>query len=209
MTRGKRNRVWHQRHTSDHYVRQAQAQGWRSRAVYKLMEIDARDHLLKAGLTVLELGAAPGSWSQYVAQRVGLSGRIIALDALAMAPLDKVEFVQGDFCDDDMPHRLRALLATKRADLVLSDMAPNITGITAIDQPRAMELAELALQLAQEVLKPGGDFLVKLFQGEGFDRYVTAVQGLFVKAAVRKPTASRPHSREVYLMAKNYQVTKV
>lgn len=209
MTRGKRNRVWHQRHTSDHYVRQAQAQGWRSRAVYKLMEIDARDHLLKAGLTVLELGAAPGSWSQYVAQRVGLSGRIIALDALAMAPLDKVEFVQGDFCDDDTPHRLRALLATKRADLVLSDMAPNITGITAIDQPRAMELAELALQLAQEVLKPGGDFLVKLFQGEGFDRYVTAVQGLFVKAAVRKPTASRPHSREVYLMAKNYQVTKV
>ncbi|HEX2241715.1 MAG TPA: SAM-dependent methyltransferase, partial [Gammaproteobacteria bacterium] len=175
----------------------------------KLMEIDARDHLLKAGLTVLELGAAPGSWSQYVAQRVGSSGRIIALDALAMAPLGKVEFVQGDFCDDETPRRLRALLATKRADLVLSDMAPNITGITAIDQPRAMELAELALQLAQEVLKPGGDFLVKLFQGEGFDRYVTAVQGLFVKAAVRKPAASRPHSREVYLMAKNYQVTKL
>jgi 23S rRNA (uridine2552-2'-O)-methyltransferase len=206
MTRGKRTRHWHQQHTKDYYVRQARSQSWRSRAVYKLEEIDARDHLFKAGMTVLDLGAAPGSWSQYAAQRVGSQGRVIATDLLSMAPLENVEFVQGDFREQKILRQLLERLGAARAELVMSDMAPNITGVMAIDQPQAMDLAELSLQLAQQVLKPGGDFLVKLFQGEGFDRYVTAVRAQFGKAAVRKPAASRTHSREVYLVAKNYRL---
>lgn len=170
------------------------------------MEMDARDHLFKAHSIVLELGAAPGGWSQYAAQHVGPRGRIIALDVLEMAPLEDVEFVRGDFLDETMPGRLQALLGPARIDLVLSDMAPNITGVMAIDQPRVIYLAELALQFAQEALKPGGNFLVKLFQGEGFDNYVSTVRSRFEEAAVRKPEASRAHSREVYLVAKNYQV---
>jgi 23S rRNA (uridine2552-2'-O)-methyltransferase len=206
MTRVKRGRGWHQQHNDDHYVQQAREQGWRSRAVYKLKEIDARDHLFKAGMRVLDLGAAPGSWSQYAARRIGSQGRVIGIDVLSMAPLQYVDFVQGDFREENAPRKLLEMLQSERADLVLSDMAPNITGVMTIDQPRAMDLAELALQFAEEALKPGGDFLVKIFQGEGFDHYVSAVRTRFSKAAIRKPAASRPHSREVYLVAKSYHI---
>lgn len=206
MARGKRSRSWQRQHSSDYYVRQAREQGWRSRAVYKLEQIDARDRLFKAGMIVLDLGAAPGGWSQYAAQRVGPQGRIIATDLLPITPINKVEFVQGDFREGATFRQLLQQLGPSRADLVLSDMAPNITGMTAVDQPQAMDLADSSLLLAQEVLKPGGDFLVKLFQGEGFDRYVRAVRALFDKVSVRKPAASRPHSREVYLVAKNYRL---
>ncbi len=206
MTRGKRSRSWHQQHSRDYYVRQAREHGWRTRAVYKLKEIDARDHLLRAGMIVLDLGAAPGGWSQYAAERVGARGRIVAMDMLPMAPVQNVEFVQGDFREETALRHLLERLGPTRADLVMSDMAPNITGTMAVDQPHAMDLAELSLQLAQQMLKPGGDFLVKLFQGEGFDRFVQAVRAQFANAAVRKPAASRPHSREVYLVAKNYRL---
>jgi 23S rRNA (uridine2552-2'-O)-methyltransferase len=206
VARSKRSRSWHQQHSSDYYVRQAREQGWRSRAVYKLEEIDTRDHLLRPAMTVVDLGAAPGGWSQYAVRRVGPQGRVVAMDILPMSPLANVEFIQGDFHAEATLHQLLDTLSADRAGLVLSDMAPNITGTTAIDQPHAIELAELSLQLAQAVLERGGDFLVKLFQGEGFDRYVSAVRALFHKAAVRKPAASRPHSREVYLVAKNYRL---
>lgn len=205
MTRSKRTRAWHQQHSSDHYVRQARSDGWRSRAVYKLQEIDGRDRLFTAGMTVVDLGAAPGGWSQYAAQRIGPQGKIVAIDLLPMNPLANVDFVQGDFRDEAGLGQLMEHLPSRRANLVMSDMAPNITGVMVIDQPRAMDLAELGLQLARNVLTPGGAFVVKLFQGAGSDKYVRAVRRLFTKAAIRKPAASRPHSREVYLVAKNYR----
>jgi 23S rRNA (uridine2552-2'-O)-methyltransferase len=207
MARGKRSRSWLQRHSNDYYVRQAREQGWRSRAVYKLKEIDARDHLLKAGMTVVDLGSAPGGWSQYAAQRVGRQGRVIAMDMLEMAPILNVEFVQGDFREKaGLRQLIEQLGAGGRADLVISDAAPNITGMPAVDQPQVMDLAELSLQVAREVLGPSGCFVVKLFQGQDFDRYVLAVRACFDKAAVRKPAASRPNSREVYVVAKYYRL---
>lgn len=205
MTRSKRTRTWHQQHSGDHYVQRARSDGWRSRAVYKLQEIDGRDRLFKPGMTVVDLGAVPGGWSQFAAQQIGPQGRIVAIDLLPMTPLANVDFVRGDFRDAAGLGQLMELLPGRRANLVMSDMAPNITGVMAIDQPHAMDLAELGLQLVRDVLTPGGDFVVKLFQGAGSDRYVRAVRKLFTKAAVRKPAASRPHSREVYLVAKNYR----
>lgn len=206
VTRGKRSRTWHRQHSNDPFVRQAREQGWRSRAVYKLQEIDQRDRLFKPGMTIVDLGAAPGGWSQYAAARIGSRGRIIALDILLMEPLERVEFLQTDFSEDAGLRLLMERLDGARADLVMSDMAPNITGMTAIDQPRSLALAELGLQLASEVLKPGGDLVVKLFQGAGFDEYVRAARACFATAQVRKPAASRAHSSETYLVAKNYRV---
>jgi 23S rRNA (uridine2552-2'-O)-methyltransferase len=206
MTRGKRSNNWHQRQNRDYYVRRAREHGRRSRAVYKLEQIDARDHLLRPGMTVVDLGAAPGGWSEYASQRVGPQGRVVAVDMLPMTPLPNVEFIQGDFREVSTLHQVLDRLVPGRADLVLSDMAPNITGMSAVDQPQALGLAELGLQLAQEVLICGGNFVVKLFQGEGFDSYVSAVRILFRTTAIRKPAASRPHSREVYLVAKNYLI---
>ncbi len=206
VTRGKRSRTWHRQHCSDPFVRQAREQGWRSRAVYKLQEIDLRDRLFRSGMTVVDIGAAPGGWSQYAMARIGGRGRIIALDILPMEPLEGVEFLQIDVSEKGGLRLLIEHLDGARADLVISDMAPNISGRTAIDQPRSLALAELGLQLASEVLKPGGDFVFKLFQGAGFDEYVRAARASFAKATVRKPEASRAHSREVYLVAKNYRV---
>ncbi len=206
MKSGGRTRDWHQRHTRDPYVRGARERGWRSRAVYKLEQINARDHLFKAGMTVLDLGAAPGSWSHYAAHQVGAKGRVIATDVLWMPPLANVDFVQGDFREESLQRELLTKLSPSRADLVLSDMAPNITGVAVADQAQVMVLAQSSLALAQEILKRGGDFVVKLFQGEGFDQYVLAVRALFAKAVIRKPAASRSHSREMYLVAKNYRL---
>ncbi|MGH8501733.1 MAG: RlmE family RNA methyltransferase [Gammaproteobacteria bacterium] len=206
MTRAKRARNWHRQHISEHYAHRAYEQGWRSRAVYKLEELDKRDHLFRPGMTVLDLGAAPGGWSQYAARRVGETGKVIALDMLPMQPLAGVEFVQADFRDESVLQQLSQRLGCRPLNLVMSDMAPNLTGVAAIDQPRVMDLAELSLQLARESLARGGDFLVKLFHGKGLDGYVSMVRRMFGKAALRKPAASRSQSREVYLVAKNYQL---
>lgn len=205
MTRGKRVRAWHQQHSSDHYVQQAHGQGWRSRAVYKLQELDRRDRLFKPGMTVVDLGAAPGGWSQYATRQIGTQGRVIAIDLLPMQPLAGVDFVQDNFGEETGLREIMARLRGHGADIVISDMAPNITGVMTIDQPRALDLAELALLFAQDVLKPAGDFVVKLFQGAGSQEYVRAVRERFTKVAMRKPAASRAQSRETYLVAKNYR----
>ena len=196
---------WYDRHVRDPYVRKAQQDGYRSRAVYKLLEIDERERLLKKGMTVLDLGAAPGGWSQVAAERVGPGGRVVALDLLQIDPIPGVEIIQGDFTDETV---LQTVLATLDGpvDLVLSDMAPNITGIRSVDLPRAMYLAELALDCARQVLRPGGSFLTKLFHGEGFDDYVKLARTCFGTVKVRKPRASRPKSRETYLLARNHRL---
>ena len=197
------SRSWLREHFSDEYVKLAQQQGYRSRAVFKLAEIDERDRLFKPGMIVVDLGAAPGGWSQYAAQRIGRRGKIIALDILPMEALPGVSFIQGDFCEDAVLQELNAAMAGEQADLVLSDMAPNMSGMNAVDQPRAMYLAELALEVAVQVLKPTGTFVVKLFQGEGIDAFQRQVRAAFSSVVVRKPKASRSRSREVYLLARN------
>src|SRR5680860_36486 len=206
MTRARRARNWHRQHAANHYTHRAFDEGWRSRAVYKLEELDRRDHLFRPGMLVLDLGAAPGGWSQYAAKRVGNAGEIIALDILPMQPLPGVAFVQVDFRDDSALQHFSQKLRSRRVNLVMSDMAPNLTGVMAIDQPHAMDLAELSLQLTRDSLAKGGDFVVKLFQGEGFSAYVSLVGKSFGKVALRKPAASRSQSREVYLVAKNYRL---
>lgn len=200
--RSKSSQRWLAEHHADAYVKRARAEQWRSRAVFKLAELDEKYRLLRAGATVVDLGAAPGGWSQYAVQKVGPRGRVVALDILPMTPLAGVDFIQGDFHEAAPLAALEAALAGQPVDLVMSDIAPNISGVTAVDQPRAMALAELAYEFAAEWLKPGGDFLVKVFQGEGFDAFVAAARGRFGKVMVRKPDASRPRSREVYLVAK-------
>ena len=208
-TRSKSSQRWLKEHFSDPYVKKAQAEGLRSRAVYKLEEVVARDRLLKPGMTVVDLGAAPGGWSQWVrAELDRLSqggaqdpGRVIALDILEMPTLAGVDFLHGDFRDDAVLSRLEAALGGKPADLVLSDMAPNKSGMDAVDQPRAMHLAELAMEFADRHLKPGGTFLIKLFQGVGFDEYVRQLRRRYAKVAIRKPAASRKRSPEVYALA--------
>jgi len=197
---------WRERQERDPYVAQARRGGWRSRAVYKLAQIDAKEKLLRPGMVCVDLGAAPGGWSQYVGDRLDGRGRIIAVDLLAMDALSGVEFIQGDFREDAVLQELQAALGDARADLVLSDMAPNISGNRAVDQPRSMYLAELALELCGRVLKPGGDFVCKLFQGEGSDDFVAAARAHFGRVRVMKPGASRAGSREVYLVARNYQL---
>lgn len=204
MARTKSSRRWLKEHFDDEYVRRAQREGWRGRAVYKLIEIQDKDRLLRPGMTVVDLGAAPGGWAEYAARILGPKGRLFALDILPMDPIPGVEIIQGDFRDQAVMERLVEAMGGTRADLVMSDMAPNISGVSAVDQPRAMYLAELALDLAGRVLTEGGDFLVKLFQGEGFDDFVAQVRGRFRKVQFRKPKASRARSREVYLVARGH-----
>ena len=197
---------WRERQERDPYVQRARKEGWRSRAVFKLEEIDRRERLLKPGMVCVDLGAAPGGWSQYVTEKLDGRARIIAVDLLEMDALPCVEFVQGDFRDDDVFERLLALVGEDGADLVMSDMAPNISGTRVVDQPRSMYLAELALDLAQRVLKPGGSFVCKVFQGEGFDKFVRDARNAFGRVRVIKPDASRAASREVYLVARNFSL---
>ena len=206
MARSKTSGRWLREHFDDEFVKRAQQEGYRSRAVYKLLEIDNKDRLLRPGMTVIDLGAAPGGWSQVARDRVGAKGCVVALDILPMDPIPEVEIVEGDFREEAVLNRLLAVLGERRVDLVMSDMAPNISGEKSIDQPRAMYLVELALDLARTVLNPGGDLLVKVFQGEGFDTYLKALRGSFGKVVTRKPEASRARSREVYLLARNYRV---
>ncbi|MDD5249370.1 MAG: RlmE family RNA methyltransferase [Rhodocyclaceae bacterium] len=191
-----------QEHVNDPYVQKAKAEGWRSRAVFKLIEIDEKDRLLRPGMTVVDLGAAPGSWCQYAAKRVQPGGRLIALDLLEMTPMNGVEFIQGDFREDAVLHQLEAALGGRPVDLVLSDMAPNISGIAVSDQARIMHLAELTLEFCRDHLKPGGDLLVKVFQGSDFTDLLKAVKLAFETVAVRKPAASRDRSAETYLLAR-------
>ncbi|WP_024891018.1 23S rRNA (uridine(2552)-2'-O)-methyltransferase RlmE [Luteimonas huabeiensis] len=200
--RSKSSQRWLAEHFSDPYVKRAQAEGMRSRAAYKLEELVARDRLLKPGMTVVDLGAAPGGWSQWVRQALGDEGRVIALDILEMPPLAGVEFLHGDFREDAVLSRLEAALDGRPVDLVLSDMAPNKSGVGAVDQPRAMHLAELAMAFADDHLRPGGAFLIKLFQGVGFDDYVRELRHRYDKVSVRKPAASRQRSPEVYALAR-------
>ncbi|MCC7417748.1 MAG: 23S rRNA (uridine(2552)-2'-O)-methyltransferase RlmE [Acidobacteria bacterium] len=199
--RSKSSRRWLREHFADPFVKRAQAAGWRSRAVFKLEEIDRREHLLGPGMTVLDLGAAPGAWSQYARRRVGRSGRVIASDILAMEAVPGVDFLQGDFRDAAVLERILALTGSGTVDVVLSDMAPNLSGMDVIDQPRAMHLAELALDTAGRVLKPGGNALIKTFQGAGFQQLVAAARQRFARVRCLKPEASRARSAETYLLA--------
>jgi 23S rRNA (uridine2552-2'-O)-methyltransferase len=206
MSRSKSSARWLREHFTDEYVRLAREQGYCSRAVFKLMEIQARDRILKPGMTVIDLGAAPGSWSQFAVQQVGRQGKVIALDILPMEPLAAVEFIEGDFREQETLDRLLALLTGRPVDLVISDMAPNTSGIKAVDQPRGIYLAELALDLARQCLRPGGDLLLKAFQGEGFDNLLRELRRSFATVSSRKPKASRPRSPEAYLLARNYHL---
>jgi len=200
-TRSKSSQRWLKEHFSDPYVKKAQAEGLRSRAAYKLEELFARDRLLKPGMVVVDLGAAPGGWSQWVRQALGEGGRVIALDILDMPPLAGVEFLHGDFREDAVLSRLESTLAGEPVDLVLSDMAPNKSGMDAVDQPRMMHLAELAMDFADRHLRPGGAFVIKLFHGAGFDDYVRELRRRYARVAIRKPAASRKRSPEVYALA--------
>ncbi len=207
MTRPKRKRAWLREHFDDAFVKRAQKEGYRSRAVYKLVEIDERDRLFRAGQTVVDLGAAPGGWSQYARKRVGARGRVVALDILPIEPLQGVDVIQGDFTEQAVLGLLLDKLGGAAVDLVISDMAPNMSGITVSDQPRSIYLAELALDFAAKVLRPGGNFLVKAFQGEGFHSLHKQMQSRFEKLVSRKPRASRPRSREIYLLGRGFKGT--
>ena len=200
-TRSKSSQRWLKEHFSDPFVKKAKAEGLRSRAAYKLEELVERDRLLRPGMVVVDLGAAPGGWSQWVRQALGERGRVIALDILDMPPLAGVEFLQGDFREDAVLSQLEAMLVGTSVDLVLSDMAPNKSGVDAVDMPRAMYLSELAMDFADRHLRVGGDFLIKLFQGVGFDDYVKELRRRYEKVAIRKPAASRKRSPEVYALA--------
>ncbi|MCW8945032.1 MAG: 23S rRNA (uridine(2552)-2'-O)-methyltransferase RlmE [Sedimenticola sp.] len=206
MKKSKSSHQWLDRHFNDEYVKRAQAEGYRSRASYKLLELQEKDRLLSPGQVVVDLGAAPGGWSQVALKLVGEKGRVFALDILDMDSIGGVEFIQGDFREDSVLEQFHALLDGRPVDLVISDMAPNVSGMSAVDQPRAMYLCELALEYAREVLRPGGSFVVKVFQGEGFDQYIKEVRSSFAKVVTRKPAASRSQSREVYLVARSYNV---
>ena len=197
------SRRWIHEHVNDEYVKLARKLGYRSRAVFKLLELQERDKLFRPGMIIVDLGAAPGGWSQVASKCVGAKGRVIAIDILAMEPLSGVEFLQGDFGDDAVLDELLALIGGAEVDWVISDLAPNLSGIDSVDQPKSMELADLALDLAAKVLKTGGGFLVKMFQGEGFDPFLVSVRQQFKKVVIRKPKASRDRSREVYILAKN------
>lgn len=206
MKRSKSSRQWLDRHFNDDYVKRAQQEGYRSRAVYKLLEIQERDHIIKPGMRVVDLGAAPGGWSQVARRLVGDKGQLAALDILEMEPIAGVSIIQGDFREQGPLQELRNLLAGEPVDLVISDMAPNVTGMSSVDQPRVMYLCELALEFARECLRPGGGFVVKIFQGEGFDQYLKELRGLFGRVVSRKPKSSRPKSREIYLVAGNFKL---
>lgn len=193
-------------HVDDEFVRRARLEGWRSRAVYKLQEVDEKYGLVRPGMTVVDLGAAPGAWSQYVARKLDGRGRVVALDLLPMDPLGGVEVIQGDFREPEVLAALEAALDGAKVDLVLSDMAPNISGVSAVDQPRSAYLVELALDFARRHLAPGGALVAKLFQGEGADALVAEARRMFGTVRIRKPRASRDRSREVYVVAENYRL---
>ncbi len=197
---------WRQRQEKDPWVQKARRDGWRARAVYKLEQIDRKERLLKPGMLCVDLGSAPGSWSQYVTETLKGRARIVAVDLLQMDTLPDVEFIQADFREAETVEAILEALGGERADLVMSDMAPNLSGNKAVDQPRSMYLVELALDLCREVLKPGGDLVCKLFQGEGSDAFIAEARRQFDKVRVMKPEASRPGSREVYLVARNYRM---
>ncbi|HST27391.1 MAG TPA: 23S rRNA (uridine(2552)-2'-O)-methyltransferase RlmE [Rudaea sp.] len=201
VARSKSSSRWLKEHFSDPFVKRAQAEGWRSRAVFKLEELIERDRLLKPGMLVVDLGAAPGGWSQMVRERLGDKGRIVALDILPMQGIAGVEFIEGDFREDEVLKRLEATLNGAPVDLVLSDIAPNMSGVETSDQARVMHLAELAQEFAAVHLKPGGAFVVKLFQGRGFDEYVKNLRKAYERVSMRKPKASRARSPEVYALA--------
>lgn len=201
MKRTKTSKAWMMEHVTDPYVQLAKHEGYRSRASYKLLEIIERDHLLKSVTRVVDLGATPGGWSQVVAQKLAGQGKVIALDLLEMAPLAGVTFIQGDFREDAVLAELVKALDGRPVDLVISDMAPNLSGVGLVDQARAMHLAELALEFALQHLKPGGSFLVKVFQGDGFDEYIRTMRGHFRLVATRKPKASRGRTNETFLLA--------
>ena len=197
-----KNRSWIKQHVKDPYVKQSQVDGYRSRASYKLLEIVEKDRLIRSGMTVVDLGSAPGGWSQVAARLVGHTGRVHALDLLPMDSIAGVDFIQGDFTEDDIFDELLKLIENRPVDLVISDMAPNLSGNKAVDQPAVMYLAELAVELAEKVLTSNGVFIAKLFQGQGFDPFVLQVRTLFNGVSIVKPDASRSRSREVYLVAK-------
>ncbi|WP_133127585.1 23S rRNA (uridine(2552)-2'-O)-methyltransferase RlmE [Legionella nagasakiensis] len=206
MPRSKSSKRWLQEHFDDVYVKQAQIDGYRSRAVYKLKEIDEKEHLFKPGMTVVDLGAAPGGWSQYVTEKLSGRGIIIALDLLPMDDLPGVSFMLGDFQEETVLQQLLAVVPERGVDVVLSDMAPNMSGTIAVDIPRAMYLAELAFDFSHRMLKPGGVLLMKMFHGSGFEQLVGQVRSHFKKVVIRKPLASRARSRETYLLAKGYNL---
>ena len=209
MAKSKSSKSWLKEHFDDEYVRRSQQDDYRSRAVYKLAEIDEKDHLIRPGMTIVDLGAAPGGWSEYCARKLAGSGAIVALDILPMEAIDGVTIIEGDFREDavfeELMSKIGAVDNGNQVDLVISDMAPNISGVGSVDMPRAYYLCELALDLARQVLKPGGVFLVKLFQGEGFDVYTKELKASFSKVVIRKPKASRARSREVYALASGFR----
>ncbi len=202
MARSKSSEAWLRRHVNDPYVHRAKAQGYRSRAAYKLLELLKRDGLAHPGDTVVDFGAAPGSWSQALAERVGRSGRVFAVDLLEIAPIPGVTIVRGDFREETVLQRLEEALDGRKLDLVVSDMAPNLSGVRATDQARSVHLCELALAFAKDHLKPRGAFLVKVFQGAGYPEFLAAMRGVFVAVSSRKPGASRGESKEMYLLGK-------
>ena len=199
------SKAWLKEHREDPYVQQAQREGYRSRACYKLLELQERDKLIRPGMTVLDLGSAPGGWSQVAVALVGHSGRVIASDILPMDTIAGVDFIQGDFTEEEVFEQLLAALAGTPVDLVISDMAPNMSGLNAVDQPRSIYLVELALDMARQVLTPGGAFVSKVFQGEGFDELYREARESFDRVLTRKPKASRPRSREVYVVARGFR----
>ena len=205
MAISKSSKRWLQEHGDDQYVKRSKQDGYRSRASYKLLELHEKDRLFRPGMTVVDLGASPGGWSQIAAKLVGPTGFVLASDILPMDSIADVHFIQGDFTEDSVLEQLLAALADRQVDLVISDMAPNISGMADIDQPRSMYLVELALEMAAEVLKPGGNFAVKVFQGEGFTAMLAELRRRFAKVVSRKPAASRDRSREVYLVAKGFK----
>jgi len=205
VQRSKSSANWLREHFNDPFVKQAQKDGYRSRASYKLLEIQEKDRLIRPGMSVIDLGAAPGGWSQVTSRLIGGQGRLIASDILEMDSIPDVTFIQGDFTHDEVLQRILEAVGDSHVDLVISDMAPNMSGTPAVDMPRAMFLCELALDLATRVLKPGGDFLIKIFQGEGFDVYLKDVRSKFDKVQMRKPSSSRDRSREQYLLGRGFK----
>jgi 23S rRNA (uridine2552-2'-O)-methyltransferase len=205
MARSKSSSGWLQEHFKDHYVLKSQQEGYRSRAAYKLLQIQEKDRIIKPGMNVVDLGAAPGGWSQVARQFIGSQGKIAALDILPMDQLAQVEFIQGDFQDEAVLNELLSVLNNEPVDLVISDMAPNITGVKAVDQPKSIYLLELAIDLADQVLKADGVLLMKVFQGEGFQPLLAELRQRYQKVVTRKPDASRARSSEVYLLAKGFK----
>ncbi|MDX1491557.1 MAG: 23S rRNA (uridine(2552)-2'-O)-methyltransferase RlmE [Pseudohongiellaceae bacterium] len=205
MARSKSSNRWLEEHVNDPYVKKAQVDGYRSRASYKLLELIEKDKLVKPNMRVIDLGSAPGGWSQVVAPMLGKKGKLIASDILPMDPINDVEFIQGDFTEQEVFDQIMAALSDEKADFIMSDMAPNISGVDATDQASSMYLVELALDMARHALKPTGGFVAKVFHGEGYDDYVKEMRACFDKVVIRKPSASRARSREVYVVGKGFK----